>query len=92
MGKPDNPYSVVDPQLKVYGIQFLRVVDASVMPVVPVGNTNSPTIMYKTIIIIIIRISLISCLSQDCGESSGSYQEVLGRLSINIQSLNYIKL
>ncbi|XP_045189827.2 oxygen-dependent choline dehydrogenase-like [Mercenaria mercenaria] len=45
MGKPDHPDTVVDPRLRVKGIQGLRVADASVIPSITSGNTNAPTIM-----------------------------------------------
>ncbi|MDC0399835.1 GMC oxidoreductase, partial [Alphaproteobacteria bacterium] len=45
MGPSSDNMAVVDERLKVHGIQGLRVVDASVMPTITSGNTNSPTLM-----------------------------------------------
>jgi choline dehydrogenase len=45
MGLQQDIMAVVDSRLKVHGIAGLRVVDASVMPLITSGNTNSPTLM-----------------------------------------------
>jgi choline dehydrogenase len=45
MGQLGDPLAVLDPHLRVKGVQGLRVVDASVMPTITSGNTNAPTLM-----------------------------------------------
>ena len=45
MGTPTDPGSVVNHELKVYGVRGLRVIDASIFPTIPSGNTNAPVIM-----------------------------------------------
>jgi choline dehydrogenase len=45
MGKSDDVKAVVDHQMRVVGVQGLRVVDASIMPTITSGNPNSPIIM-----------------------------------------------
>jgi 5-(hydroxymethyl)furfural/furfural oxidase len=45
MGRADDPDAVVDSAGRVRGVGGLRVVDASIMPTLPRGNTNIPTIM-----------------------------------------------
>ncbi len=45
MGAPDDEMAVLDPQFRVYGIDRLRVVDASAMPMLVGGNTNAPVVM-----------------------------------------------
>jgi 5-(hydroxymethyl)furfural/furfural oxidase len=45
MGSDDDPMAVTDEQGRVRGVHGLRVVDASIFPVVPCANTNFPTMM-----------------------------------------------
>jgi choline dehydrogenase len=45
MGRDTDPSAVVDEQLRIFGLERIRVVDASVMPTITSGNTNSPTMM-----------------------------------------------
>jgi choline dehydrogenase-like flavoprotein len=45
MGSADDPMSVVSPELRVHGIDNLRIADASVMPLMTSGNTNAPAMM-----------------------------------------------
>ena len=40
-----GPQAVVDRELRVHGVEGLRVIDASVMPQITSGNTNAPTVM-----------------------------------------------
>jgi choline dehydrogenase-like flavoprotein len=45
MGRDRDPFAVVDERLRILGLERIRVVDASVMPTITSGNTNSPTMM-----------------------------------------------
>lgn len=44
-GRDADPMAVLDGRLRVRGVEGLRVIDASAMPRIPSGNTNSPTLM-----------------------------------------------
>ncbi|UVC11956.1 GMC family oxidoreductase N-terminal domain-containing protein [Rhizobium sp. TH2] len=45
MGLSSDPFAVVDERLRVHGLSGLRVIDASIMPTITSGNTNTPTSM-----------------------------------------------
>ncbi len=44
MGPADDPTAVVDNELRVHGVESLRIADASIFPVLPSGNTHAPTV------------------------------------------------
>ena len=55
MGRDDDPMAVVDTSLRVRGIENLRVIDCSVMPFIPSGNTNAPAMAVADRAVSIIR-------------------------------------
>jgi 5-(hydroxymethyl)furfural/furfural oxidase len=56
IGRADDAMAVVDPECRVYGVEGLRVADASVMPRVPSANTNMPAIMIAERVAAFIRV------------------------------------
>jgi len=55
MGRDGDPMAVLDGELRVRGVEGLRVIDASAMPFVPSGNTNAPTMALASRAVAIIR-------------------------------------
>ncbi|MCY4459216.1 MAG: GMC family oxidoreductase N-terminal domain-containing protein [Albidovulum sp.] len=55
MGRDDDPKAVVDTRLRVRGIENLRVIDCSAMPLIPSGNTNAPAMAVADRAVAIIR-------------------------------------
>ncbi|KFA96846.1 GMC family oxidoreductase [Vibrio sp. ER1A] len=70
MGISDDPEAVVNSELSVYGMDNLRVIDASVMPTLVGGNTNAPTIMIAEKIADVIKAKYSICHPADASKVS----------------------
>ncbi len=55
MGPEGDPMAVLDARLRVRGVDGLRVIDASAMPLIPSGNTNAPTLALADRAVALIR-------------------------------------
>ncbi|XP_046744792.1 glucose dehydrogenase [FAD, quinone]-like [Diprion similis] len=77
MGPADDKMAVVDSGLRVHGVNRLRIVDASVMPNVPSGNTNAPTIMIAEKAADLIKQDWNSIISGGCKISNVRASEII---------------
>ena len=88
MGTDPWDGAVVDSALRVHGVKGLRVVDASIMPVITTGNTNAPTVM--------IAEKAVDLIRQNCKKDEGynmeikdrSFLGILDRIAEGIESQN----
>src|SRR5204862_2715014 len=88
MGTDPWDGAVVDSALRVHGVKGLRVVDASIMPVITTGNTNAPTVM--------IAEKAVDLIRQNCKKHEGynmeikdrSFLGILDRIAEGIESQN----